>query len=355
MGLYKRGTIWWLDYVVAGKQHCESSHSTNKRVAQKLLSIRQAEVTEGRLRLVRSNPPRLEEWAAAFLNSIQHPNTKRTYTSCVESLKAFFATARLSEVTPERIEAFKEARLQEGVGPATINRNLAVLRRMLKLAARRRLIAQSPFNEVEFLEERSRRRQPHILTFQEERRLLAVASSLLSTLIVLLTETGLRVGREALPLKWEDVDFAAKQIAVRQSKTAAGRRVVPISERCGAALRAWWKLMGPEFSGYVFPNPSNPERHLKGVRKPWVSALKAAEIAYFPVYNLRATFASRLSAAGVPDNFVAQMLGHSTASILQTYTKAVDEYRREAIRKLENYRESARKQSAAAPPTGMIQ
>jgi len=39
---------------------------------------------------------------------------------------------------------------------------------------------------------------------------------------------------------------------------------------------------------------------------------------------------------------VAQMLGHSSAGIVMTYAKAMDEARREAIHKLEEFRESAR-------------
>jgi integrase len=53
---------------------------------------------------------------------------------------------------------------------------------------------------------------------------------------------------------------------------------------------------------------------------------------------LRHTFASRLSATGLSDLFVAQMMGHSTPSILQTYAKVIDEYRRSAIQKLEELR-----------------
>ena len=73
--------------------------------------------------------------------------------------------------------------------------------------------------------------------------------------------------------------------------------------------------------------------------KVWASALKTAKIEYFRIYDLRATFASRLSAAGVPDVFVSQMMGHA-GGLLQTYSKAITEYRREAIRKLEELRES---------------
>ncbi len=339
MGVYKRARrSWWITYTVDGKQVFESAHTSNKRLALKLFSIRKAEIAEGRLRLPKSNPPKLAEWAEQFLETIQHPNTRRRYRSSIGNLKAFFGEARLTQVSADRIEQFKQARLKAGAGPATINRDLAVLRRMLKLAARQRLIAQSPFHEVEFLEERNQRRQPHILTFEEQEQLLAVAPSYIRMLVILITETGLRVGREALPLKWEDVDLLNDAIHVRHSKTPAGRRVVPLSSLCRTELMRSRPFGGPELAAYVFPNPANPAMHLKAVRKTWRRALDAAGIPYFPIYNLRATFASRLSAAGVPDVFVAQMLGHSTPTILPTYAKAIDESRRDAIRHLEELR-----------------
>jgi integrase len=77
---------------------------------------------------------------------------------------------------------------------------------MLKLAERRRFIARTPFAEVEFLEERSMRRKPHIVTFDEEELILAVADPHIRTLTVLIMETGMRSNREALALKWDDID-----------------------------------------------------------------------------------------------------------------------------------------------------
>ena len=351
--LYRRGKIWWMAYMVDGKQHCESSGTTNKRVAERILNLRMAEIIEGRYRLPKSNPPRLDEWAAQFLDTISHPNTKRTYSSCIQMLLNFFGDARLSQITPDRIEDFKLSRRRDGTGPASINRNLAVLRQMMKLAARQRLIARTPFQDVDFCEERSCRRQPHILKFEDQKTLLSAAPPLLRTVIVLLTESGLRVGREALPLKWDDVDLLNAVVYVRQSKTRAGIRAVPLSNLCKAALAEWRRLTGPELSPYVFANPSNPQTHLKGVRKTWARALKEAQIGFFPIYNLRATFASRLSAAGVPDVFVSQMMGHA-GGLLQTYAKAITEYRRDAIRKLEAYRESSGENHEAERKQGEV-
>jgi integrase len=339
--IYKRGKNWTIGYTVDGQQKLEATGTSNKRVAQKILNLRLAEIIEGRFRLPKSNAPRLQEFSREFLDSVRHKNTKKRYTSSVVNLRAHFGDARLSDISPERIDEFKEARLADKVRAATVNRDLAVLRQMLKIAERKRLIPFNPFGEVEMLEERKERRQPHILTMKEEAQLLAVAPDLIRVLAILILDTGLRSGREALALKWGDIDFADESIQIRESKTLAGIRNVPMSNRCKAELLRWQKQLGPEFSEYVFPNPRRSETQMKDVRRAWPKALRAAGLEYFWLYDLRHTFASRLTQAGVSPLFVSQIMGHSGTSpdLLQTYVKANDEFRRSAISKLETYRE----------------
>jgi integrase len=336
MGLYKRGKNWTICYMVNGKQKCESTGTTNRRLAQRILDKRKGEIAEGRFQLPRSNAPRFETFSREFLDSIRHPNTKKRYASSIGQLKECFGDIRLSDLNAQRIENFKSERLADNVRGATINRDLAVLRRMLRIAERRRFIMVSPF--LEMLEERKERRQPHILTFAEEEKLLAVSPEHIRVLAILLLETGMRSGKEALALRWEDVDFTNELIRVRESKTQAGIRTVPMSGRCKAELLRWNSLSGPEFSEYVFANPRQTDNHLKNVRRAWPKVLKDAGLVNFWLYDLRHTFASRLTEAGVSPIFVAQLMGHSSANILQTYAKAVDEYRRSAISKLESLR-----------------
>jgi len=334
----KKSKQWQMGVSVGGRQVCRSAHTTNKGLAKKLLARWETQVFEGRFQLVKTNAPSFEDWAGQFLQTIPNLKTRSRYSSSVNNMNPRFGKLRLSQITSDRIEDFKEERLIAGVGPATVNRDLAVLRRMLRIAERKRFIARSPFVEVELLEERSIRRKPHIATYDEEERIIAVADPHIRALMELILETGLRSNREALVLKWDDIDFDNDTIRVRESKTAAGIRNVPLSVRCKAELLAWRNRVGPEFSRYVFPNMRNPEQHLTQIRKSWANALTAAGIPYFWLYNLRHTFASRLSAAGVSDLFVAQMIGHSSPSIVQTYAKAIDEHRRDAIRKLESLR-----------------
>jgi integrase len=341
MGLYKRPSgVYWISLTIDGKQRWESCKTHNKKTAQKLLAIRTAEAIEKRYQIPTSNPPRLKEWTADFLSTVLKDSTKSRYECSVKQILAFFGDkTRLTDISVSRIEAFKKKRLADGITSAGCNRDLAVLRRLLNLAERQRLIARNPFSQVDMLDERKTRKQPHILTFEEQAKLLTVATPHLRCMIALLVETGLRVNCEAMKLTWKDVDFGEAQIEVRESKTMAGRRVIPLSEFCKAELGRWRKLTGPEFSEFVFPNPSNQAKALLSIRKTWSTALRNAGLAPFPIYSLRATFASRLSAAGVPDGFVSQMLGHE-GGLLQTYSKAVDEFQRDAIRKLEKFRET---------------
>jgi integrase len=333
----KESKQWQIGVSVGGRQICKSAHTTNKEIAKKIMARWETEVFEKRFHLPQSNPPYFQVWADAFLTKVAHPNTRKRYTSSVGKLKSKFTGVRLSDISADLIEEFKEERICEGVEPATINHDLRVLRRMMHLAERKQLIARNPFLQVDFLKQRNPR-PPHILTFDEEEMILRVAVPYIRVLVVLILETGMRSHREALALQWNAIDFANDSLQVRESKTLAGIRNIALSARCKAELLRWREILGPEFSAFVFPNLRKPGQSMKDVRHSWEKALKEAGLGYFWIYNLRHTHASRLSAAGIPDLFVAQMIGHSGPSILRKYSKVIDEYRRDAVHKLEQLR-----------------
>lgn len=348
--LYKRAKgsrNWIMAVIVDGRQLCKSTHTSNKSVAKKLLARWETEAFERRFHLPQSTPPYFEDWADEFLAKVAHPNTRKRYKSSVGKLKGKFKGVRLSDVSADRIEEYKEERVVEGVEPATINHDLRVLRRMLRLAERKQLIGRNPFVEVEFLKSRSPR-PPHIVTFEEEERILSVAVPYIRLLVVLILETGMRSHKEALSLRWDAVDFINDSIWIRESKTRAGIRNIPLSARCKTELIRWREMVGPEFSPFVFPNLRKPSQPMKDIRHTWAKTLSDAGLNFFVAYNLRHSHASRLSAAGVSDLFVAQMIGHSTPSILQKYSKAIDEYKRDAVRKLEEMRAAQARHAPSA-------
>jgi len=187
----KKGSRHWqMGVWIGGKQRCKSTHTSNKRLARQLLTRWETDVFEGRHQLVKSRPPRFDQWADEFLARVIHPNTRRRYASSIVHLKAHFPNARLSDINVERIDAFKENRISAGVGPATVNRDLAVLRLLFRIAEKKRFIARSPFTEVELLEERRFRKQPHILSFEDEERILTAAEPHIQMLVVLIRRPG---------------------------------------------------------------------------------------------------------------------------------------------------------------------
>ncbi len=229
MGLYRRrwkrknGEVvtspqWWMAYVVNGKQHCESTFTGDKRVAQKILDIRRAEIVEGRFSsLLKSHSPTLKDYLARYLEARTdlHPNTLARYKVSKRCLENFFSDARLPDITDARIEDYKTARLQGKTGPVGVNRDLGLLRQVLKQARRERYITQNPLdNREHFLDERKQRVQAKPFTVEEEQRLLSVVKGYLRPLLILLLDSGLRPNAEALPLKWRDIDFDSRMVNV---------------------------------------------------------------------------------------------------------------------------------------------
>jgi integrase len=353
MGLYRRkwrnnsgkfitSPPWWMSAMIDGHQICKPTGVTNKRTAQQIYDAWRAEIAQGQFNLLKK-APRLKEWAEKYLKTVDHPSTRRRYESSKENLISFFCeAAQLDHLSTARIEQFKQQRREEGVKGSTINRDLRFLAQILKQAERERCLARSPFDLTKFFLNESRdRRKPHILTWEEQEKLLAVASPRLRVFTVLGVETGMRTG-EMLNLQWKDIDFLNDVLQVGRSKTSAGIRAVPISAQCKTELLRWRNLVGPEFSEWVFPNFTNRRHPLqRSGRKAWANTLKNADLPFFPIYYLRHTFASRLTSAGVSPLTIAQMLGHSSTQVVPRYAQVLDQNRLDAIKKLEELKKSA--------------
>src|SRR5882762_142717 len=263
MGIYKRRDsrsrerVWWMSYFKGGLQCRESTGTTNKRLAEKLLALRKAQILEERWNLPRSRSPRLADATEDFLNSVQYPKTRSRYRSSVNNiLRHFGERIRLSEITPESIFRLQQKRLEESAGKATVNRDVSTISSLMSRARKMRLISHNPCSDVGRLNERRERRQARPLSYEEEAEVKRFSPLWLSVLITLLVETGLRVRKEALPLRWPDVvlDSDPGCIHVRDSKSAAGLRTVWLTNHCRDELLEWKTKPGPEFSPYVFPS-----------------------------------------------------------------------------------------------------
>jgi integrase len=344
VGLYRRkkSENWWMSYQKDGRQRRESTGTTNKNLAKKLLSLRNAQVLEQRWSLPRSNSPRLGAFLRQFLHSIPHKKTRDRYQQSVNNILRYYPEGvRLPEITTESVFNFQQKRMEEGVSNATNNRDYATLSSALTRARKMRFISHNPCSDVERLNERRGRRQAKPLSYDEEARVKRLSPPWLSILITLLAitllaETGLRVRIEALRLRWSDLflDSDPACLQVRDSKSAAGLRTVWLTKHCKDALLVWRSKMGSDFSPYVFPSPRIAGAPISDYKTAWRSAAKKAGLADRRIYDLRATFASRANSCSASGLTVAHLLGHASTQILATYVKPIDENTKAVIEAL---------------------
>jgi integrase len=147
-------------------------------------------------------------------------------------LLAFEALAnrRLDEVDEAAVEAFTQARRQQ-VGPATTNRGLAVLRRMLRLAHEWRMLDRVP--RIHLL--RGERNREFVLSRDQERIYLEFCPQILHDVALLMLDTGLGPA-EALGLQWTDIHRDYLQI--REGKTRYRARSVNLTSRVATVLES---------------------------------------------------------------------------------------------------------------------
>lgn len=165
-----------------------------------------------------------------------------------------------------------------------------------------------------------------------------------------MTEIGLRPFKELLPMKKSQVDLENSFVNLSDSKTINGIGDMPITELAHQAFK--FQIDSTPVSEYLFPTPSKRAKkpYITSLRKIWEKTLRRARVPYFPLYHLRHTFATRLSAGGVADHFVTQMLRQGDSRVFKRYSQAKLMMRREALAKLDRQaNEHAASFSTAAP------
>ena len=88
---------------------------------------------------------------------------------------------------------------------------------------------------------------------------------------------------------------------------------------------------------YLFPSDFNAEGHQRSLRTVWRLTLKRAGVSYFRLYDLRSTYATRLSAGGVADEWVTQLLRQGDSQVFKKYSRMKLQMQREALSKLNRH------------------
>ena len=207
-----------------------------------------------------------------------------------------------------------------------------MLAQRLSVAVRKKLLPSNPCAGVEFPAAVKGLVRPHYLTWSEQRKLEIHAPEYLRNIVRIITETGLRVFKELMPMKKQNLDLANAVLWIPDSKTPNGIAEVPLTPMAVEAFRDQLRLS--PCSPYLFPSDENPSGHQKTLKTVWSATLRRAKVPYFRIYDLRSTYATRLSAGGVTDEWVTQLLRHGDATVFKKYSQMKLQMKREALVKL---------------------
>ena len=345
--------FWWMRY--RDKNHViqkESTGTDDWKEAQKKLRERLQARDENVLEIVHTGEQTaFRDWARTFLDTYSKPplRMKKTYESqerAVMHLNQAIGDRRLSELSADMIEGYLRARLQARVRrktrqgvieqgivkPSTVHQELRVLRRILNVAVRKRLLPANPCWGVEFPVKVKGLFRPHYVSWSEQQRLEAAAPVYLKNVIRIITETGLRIYKELTPMKKDQVDLANAVVWIPDSKTPNGIGDVPLTDVAVDAFRDQLKITGD--GPYLFPSDLGTTGHQTTFKTAWTATLRRARVPYFRIYDLRSTYATRLSAGGVADEWVTQLLRQGDAKVFKKYSQMKLQMKREALQKL---------------------
>jgi integrase len=346
--------VWYRDQ--KGEIQRESTGTTDRQKAERFLRDRLDARDEGRLSTVLdSKHLTFMQWAGWFLERRSKPpfrseGNHQQNLNAMKFLGPVFGEVALSDITAEAIEDYLAERLRSGrrvhtkfglqlrgtVKPATVHQEFRILSHMLNVAVKQKRLSDNPCRAVEFpVSVAKSTRKPHYMAASEQAKIEFAAPNYLSNIVVILSEMGLRYKKELLPMKKVQVDLENGVVHVADSKTVNGFGDMPMTAVAREAFQR--QIAETPGSEYLFPSPvsTGSKPHITNLRKTWSATLKKAGVPYFALYELRHTFATRLSAGGVADHMVTQMLRQSDAEVFKLYSQAKLGMMREALAKLD--------------------
>jgi site-specific recombinase XerD len=314
--MFRRGSVWWVSFRVNDKQVRLSTGTENKALAKKIEAKIRTEIAEGRY--FEKIPDRtFKELMEKVLNDpVANLKSKYSYENRVNQIISHFGEMNLSEITPSVIQEYKAKRKAEGLKPATLNREIATMKKAFSLAVEWEWLKHNPIAKVSLEKENNARTR--WLTYGEESELLPVCPEWLKEIVVFALNTGMRSG-EILSLEWRGVDFNRKTITIFQSKNNEPR-TIPMTEIVFEMLQGKSKVKSIR-TNLVFYNTRTHEGFsTPSVGHAFQKAVKKSGIEDIRFHDLRHTVGSRLVQAGVNLYSVKLLFGHKDWKMTERYS-----------------------------------
>ncbi len=338
----QRSAVWWVKYYVNGRAVRASTETEDKEAAKRILKTREGAAATGQPVMPRVDRIRYEEVAQDLRRHYETGGSRslREAQARFDHLAAFFTGRRVAAIGSADVATYVQQRQGAGAANGTINRELATLTRMLRLAYENGKLLRLPV--VRKLKEAA----PRSGFFEREqydavrRRLkpdLQVAAAIAYTY-------GWRMQSEVLRLERRQLDLEAGTLRLDPGTTKNDEgRVAYLTpelvrllaeqlERIRAVERKTGRII-PSLFPYLRGRRRLGQRR-RDFRKAWRTACKDAGVPGRLVHDFRRTAVRNLERAGVPRSVAMKITGHKTESVYRRYAIVSDADLREASRRL---------------------
>jgi integrase len=336
--IYRRkGTKkYTIKYYKNGKEFVEATHSDKIEVAKRILKLREGEISQGKLPGMVYDRIKFDELMEDLLLDYRL-NQKRTVTKaerCVRYLMEEFKGMKVVDVTTSRIKKLIEKRKEQGFSNASINRELAALKRAFNLAIRCTppKVALVPY--IPMLKENNIRKG--FVEYEEFVALREVLPHYLKPVVTFAYFTGWRRG-EVLGLLWKQVNLKDGIVRLEpgETKNDEGRTLYMEPEL--------WEMMKNLHKNrrlgcqHVFQLDGNV---LSSFRKSWRKACITINRPGLLFHDLRRSGVRNMIRAGIPERVCMAISGHKTRSVFDRYNIVSQEDLIDAARKRQAFTDS---------------
>jgi integrase len=256
-----------------------------------------------------------------------------------------------AEVSAEEVECYIAERQEQGAPNSTINRELAALKRMYKLALRSRHIEMKETPYIPHLKESNVRKG-----FLSDKLydVLARETGKIGLWLRTMFEVGASYGMrkaELTELKVQQVNLEEGTITLNAGETKNDdARLLPMSPSILELIKQCIAGKGPE--DYIFTRERTrsgrkPRKggHIVDMRDAWEDATKAAGCPGLLFHDLRRTGVRTMRRVGVDQKTRMLISGHKTASIEARYNIIDRGDLDDAVAKVEAFREGQRQRN----------